>query len=49
MGTMMRFGDCFVIGPIPIPQGLAATFRALASARTLMRGRGIMSDTNQEV
>lgn len=46
---MMQFGDCFVIGPIPITQGFAATFRALASARTLMRGRGILSDTHQEV
>ncbi len=29
----MPFGDCFVIGLIPIPQGFEATFRALASVR----------------
>jgi hypothetical protein len=49
MGALMQFGDCFVIGLIPITQGSAATFRALASARTLMRGHGILSDTYQEV
>jgi hypothetical protein len=46
---MMQFSDCFVIGPIPILRGFAATFRALASARVMTRGWGAVSNSNQEV
>jgi len=49
MGRMMQFGDCFVIGPIPIAEGFEATFHALAPVRTPMSGRDAMSTCHQEV